>query len=227
MIDPWKNIDSYCERLDVTLLSEPLNLCSNIGFIVAAWMVQRDSQTLPPAQRASIKRLYGLIYCIGIGSSLFHSFANLVTMALDVLPISLYIIYFLGHWNTTLMGYSPKKSASILGLWLLLTLVLSFGLKSLPLAGSQTYLSVALFLPWMAYQQKAIFSASSTYKSFEYPQDLTLASIIFIASLLFRTIDPFICPLWQYGTHFLWHLLNSILLFLTASNSIKIQNLKK
>lgn len=164
-----------------------------------------------------------LVYCIGIGSSLFHTFANLSTMALDVIPIGLYIVYYLWHWNNSIMRHNIKTTSLVIGVWLASTIFMTVSFKNLPLNGSQSYLSIALFLPWMAYQQKALFAKSFGPQIPPYHSLLKLGSVVFIVSLLFRSFDASICPFWQYGTHFLWHLFNGILLFLTTLNSIEIQ----
>jgi hypothetical protein len=36
----------------------------------------------------------------------------------------------------------------------------------------------------------------------------------FLLSLTFRTIDNAVCPVWPTGTHFLWHVLNAITLYI-------------
>jgi len=44
---------------------------------------------------------------------------------------------------------------------------------------------------------------------------LTWAAWVFVASLLFRTLDEQICMIWPHGTHFLWHSLNAVVCYLT------------
>jgi hypothetical protein len=225
-----QNVDSYCERMDFALLSEPLNLISNIGFILAAFFIWRDARQLAPPVRGSVKTLYSLIFLIGIGSALFHSFANILTMILDVVPIGLYIVCYLWHWNTTLMGFDRKKSLFVMGAWLMATLLSSILFKEAPLAGSESYIAIGFFLPWMAFQQNAGLTADAIdQKPVKVAKDrspknhfLAFASGLFIISLVLRSIDPYVCPFWAYGTHFLWHIFNSILLYLTAANSILI-----
>jgi hypothetical protein len=48
------------------------------------------------------------------------------------------------------------------------------------------------------------------------PFILLAASGIFLLALLFRTLDQSICSTWSMGTHFLWHLCNGVLLYLSA-----------
>jgi hypothetical protein len=52
------------------------------------------------------------------------------------------------------------------------------------------------------------------------------AAATFLVSLTFRSLDQRICADWvilghRMGTHFLWHLLNSLTLFLLLTASIK------
>jgi hypothetical protein len=44
--------------------------------------------------------------------------------------------------------------------------------------------------------------------------DLLIAAGLFAVSLFFRIIDNEICPIFTYGTHFLWHILNGVVVFL-------------
>jgi hypothetical protein len=41
---------------------------------------------------------------------------------------------------------------------------------------------------------------------------LLQAALIFSLSLFFRSIDGAVCPAWPAGTHFLWHILNALVL---------------
>jgi hypothetical protein len=45
---------------------------------------------------------------------------------------------------------------------------------------------------------------------------LLAAALIFGISLLFRQIDLPLCQQWRYGTHFIWHILNAVVLWMTA-----------
>jgi hypothetical protein len=210
-------IDSYCERVDFNLLSEPLNLYSNICFILvglqALLYINSKHKTVP---KISIQKtqltLVILMFCIGIGSALFHAFANRGTMFLDVAPIGAYILVYLWHWSRELMGFTKKISISLIALFCISTLFLTFALKDLPLGGSQSYISVAIFLLAMGTYQK----------KFGGPSLLLFSAISFLASLFFRSIDPYYCPAWPYGTHFLWHFLNSFVLSLSIFNAFHI-----
>lgn len=48
----------------------------------------------------------------------------------------------------------------------------------------------------------------------EAPGRLLVASAVLLVSLACRTVDPAACQLLPIGTHFLWHLLNAVVLYL-------------
>jgi hypothetical protein len=44
-------------------------------------------------------------------------------------------------------------------------------------------------------------------------RSLLRAALLFVVSLLFRSVDLALCGSWPLGTHFVWHVLNAALLF--------------
>ncbi len=44
---------------------------------------------------------------------------------------------------------------------------------------------------------------------------LVIATILFAVALTARTVDEWLCPWWPMGTHFLWHLLNGGVIYLS------------
>ncbi|NDC21523.1 MAG: hypothetical protein EBZ56_07875, partial [Burkholderiaceae bacterium] len=84
----WLNpVDIYCERLDASFWSEPINAITNLAFIIAGWLIWRMRS--PRSGLMSI-----LLILIGLGSFSFHTFANRLTGLLDVLAIALYLVSF-------------------------------------------------------------------------------------------------------------------------------------
>jgi hypothetical protein len=45
---------------------------------------------------------------------------------------------------------------------------------------------------------------------------LGLASVVFCISLTLRTVDLTLCARFPLGTHFLWHMLNGLLLWIVS-----------
>ena len=86
----FEAVDGYCERIDTSFWSEPLNALTNIFFLVAAvWVLRREGLN-------STARILALILgMIGVASFLFHSFAQAWAGALDVLFILLFTLLYL------------------------------------------------------------------------------------------------------------------------------------
>src|SRR3546814_8100939 len=71
-------IDLYCERVGPGLWAEPLNLVTNLAFILAGVLLVVALRRAEPAVRRdpAIIGLAVLVLVVGIGSGLFHSFAT-------------------------------------------------------------------------------------------------------------------------------------------------------
>jgi sulfite exporter TauE/SafE len=50
---------------------------------------------------------------------------------------------------------------------------------------------------------------------------LAAAALLFAISLVFRTIDRAVCPMFPLGAHFVWHLLNACVLWLLLRAAIR------
>ncbi|MFZ9948762.1 MAG: PfkB family carbohydrate kinase [Gemmobacter sp.] len=88
LFDP---VDAYCERTDPSLWSEPVNALTNAAFLIAAavmWVRLRGESD--PTGRI----LCVLLGAIGVGSGLFHLFANRLTGIMDVVPILGFILAY-------------------------------------------------------------------------------------------------------------------------------------
>ncbi len=206
----FQSVNHYCERLDSSFWSEPLNLFSNIFFIISAFYVQRI-YTQRRLSNWSIKLQYKLVYLIGIGSALFHSFATNLAMIADVVPIAVFVLIYLWWWCYGPLKLGVKGSIAMLGLFAAMSFIFTVYLKEIPLNGSQGYLSVCTILIGLGCQQKL-------YRN-EKPL-LLYAGIIFTISLLFRSLDRTLCSYVAFGTHFIWHTLNAIVLLLAMLNAI-------
>ena len=203
-------IDLYCERVLPGLLDEPLNAVSNISFLIAAWFIwqlaQKQYQKIP----AGIYILTILAFSIGIGSTLFHTFANRLSYFLDVIPILIFQLCFLSLYSRQVM----KMKYFAIGLLIVGFLFMS-GLSrqfTYILNGSLSYAPAFLIISILGfyhYQQNK-----------NEPLVLCQASGTLMLALLFRTIDQIVCPYFSHGTHFMWHLLCGVLLYLSARGLI-------
>jgi hypothetical protein len=195
-------IDLYCERLGPGLLGEPLNAITNGAFVLAAWRLQRLARW--GRSDNGLQALAVLALAIGIGSSLFHTFASGWALAADVLPILLFQLVFLLLYLRRQVGLAPLP-AVVLCLAFLLACLAARSAQDL-LNGSLAYAPTLAVLALLAWHQ--LRSRQSWL--------LVGATGLFSLSLLLRSLDNALCPLWPIGTHLFWHLLNAGVLVLSG-----------
>ncbi len=196
-------IDLYCERLEAGLLAEPLNAVTNGAFLVAAWRLQRLARRGDGSDRGVLV-LAALALAIGIGSSLFHTFATGWALAADVVPILLFQLLFLLLYLRRQAGLGAAPAA---GLCLAFLLACLAG-RSAPalLNGSLAYAPTLAVLALLSWHQRHTQQSGL----------LLAATGLFSLSLLLRSLDNALCPLWPIGTHLFWHLLNAAVLVLSG-----------
>lgn len=202
-------IDLYCERLTPGLWSEPLNAFSNVSFFIAAWAIWRLARRQQKIPRG-MWLLISLTVLIGVGSTLFHTFATRWANLLDVLPILLFQLCFLWLYSRQVI----KMKYLYCGVLLIGFLFASnYSRQFLNLLnGSLTYASAFLVL--------LSFGLYHYQKQKREPFVLLTALGIFLVALSFRSLDQIICPYFATGTHFLWHLCNGVLLYVSARGLI-------
>jgi len=209
-VDWFAPIDLYCERTAPGLLNEPFNALSNLAFVAAA----ACAAVRRPARRdVLLWALIALVYLIALGSTAFHMFANRWSLIADVAPITAFINAF--------FFYAMLRFVALAWFWSLAATVLffiaSYGFAAaLPagiLNGSLGYAPALVALVGLgAYLYVERFPAAPL---------LLLAAAIFLVSLTFRTIDLAVCACIPTGTHFIWHALNGVVLYLALLSAIR------
>ncbi|MEH6832408.1 MAG: ceramidase domain-containing protein [Sulfitobacter sp.] len=202
-------IDLYCERTAPGLWNEPLNAFSNVAFLIAAFLALRIAlrRGQPDPLEIGVITLGGTI---GVGSFLFHIFANSATELADVIPIwsfvALYvllIIYRSTDQNLSRTLRIGGISAFISGAVVWFTsndITTNATTRPDILNGSLQYAPALIAL--------VIFAALTTLRKHPARNYIVLAAVLFFASLIFRSIDLALCETTRIGTHFMWHLLN-------------------
>jgi hypothetical protein len=222
-MDWGQQVFSYCERgLDPAFWAEPFNAISNVAFLVAAAIALGVFLQQPQGRRGSIELgLIGLVAVIGIGSFLFHTFATRWAMLADVIPITLFMIVFLGYALHRFVGLGWIGSLAGLALFIgALFLAESWKCGGRPcLNGSLGYLPalavMGLIGGWLGWRRHPAAGL------------LLAGAALFAVSLTFRTLDRSICPMTvvagarSLGTHFVWHLCNAALLLLLLLAAIR------
>lgn len=98
MIDLLQNIDEYCERTDFSFWSEPANAITNFAIIISGTLALRLYHRQFPLHgsqhRLSVLLLILLVWMIGIGSFLYHTFATIWAGYADVVPILIFIYVY-------------------------------------------------------------------------------------------------------------------------------------
>ena len=196
----FETIDGYCERIDASFWSEPLNAVTNVVFLMAAiWVLRREE--LNNKARA----LAFLLGMIGIASFLFHSVATAWAGALDVLFILLFTLLYIFVATEDFLGL-PKRSALVVTLgYFPFSVVVDWLTLPLSVLGStRIYIPILILI---------ILYSLILYKKFPYlSRGLAMGALLLTISMFARSVDLPLCETISTGTHFLWHVINAIML---------------
>ncbi len=198
-------IDDYCERVGPELWAEPINVLTNLAFFISAWAVWQLAFRLHKLS-PGIWILIILIVFIGIGSSLFHTFATAWAYWLDIVPILLFQFVYLWQYAYRIIKLNSKSTAGLLVLYS----VAAYVGRQFPqiLNGSLMYAPAFLLL---------IGLGSYHYLYEKKERSILLFSLgVLILSLSLHIVDNTICPYFPIGTHFFWHLFAALLTYMVA-----------
>jgi hypothetical protein len=202
-------VDLYCERLAPGLLGEPLNTLSNAAFFIAAWLVARDARRLG-AMRADIAVLVALTAIVGIGSTAFHMLATTWANWLDLVPILVFQLAFLWIYARRELRWRTLAAAALVVAFLAIAL---YARQFQQLNGSITYAPALVAICALGLHHRATHPRE--------PPLLLIAAGVFTLSLFLRTIDAAACERFALGTHFCWHLLNGVVLYLAVRSLLR------
>lgn len=135
---------------------------------------------------------------------------NRWTVLADVVPIQLFAFGYFAFALSRFLGASGLITAIGTLAFFGLALVLSWaGRAVLPamVAGSTGYAAFLLGLVGIALAMPRDPALSGQRKL------LALAGVVFAVSLTMRSIDGLLCSAVPLGTHWLWHLLNALVLY--------------
>jgi hypothetical protein len=198
MLDP---IDAYCERTSAAYWAEPVNAVTNAAFLIAAAVMWRRTEGLPLA-----RAMCGVLAAIGVGSYLFHTHANGLTAAMDVGPILIFILLYIFAATRDFLGLGTWWAAgAVLAFFPYAMLTVPAFDRVMPFLGSSSgYAPIPVLI--LAYALALRVRAPETARG------MAIGAAILVVSLTFRTLDTPLCNLLPIGTHFLWHLLNGLML---------------
>ena len=196
-MDVLDAVDGYCERLGPGLWAEPLNALTNLAFLIAAAVMWRRAGPDRMGQALALA-----LAVIGVGSGLFHTFANRLTGLMDVLPILGFILLYLFASSRDLLGLrTPVALVATLAFLPYAALTVPLWSRVPGLGSSAGYMPVPVLILFYAWLMRG--RSASTARG------LAIGAGILLLSLLARTMDGPLCARWPAGTHFLWHILNA------------------
>lgn len=198
-------IDLYCERTGPGLWAEPANALTNLAFIAAGLWGVREVRRRKAGTFAEV--LSWWVVAIGIGSTLFHTFATRLTIWADVLPIAGFTLAYALFNLRRFLGMEWGKAIAVLIVFYAVAGAIAFAVPDwLRQASNGT---TGYLPPFLALAFFGIWAAASGNQAGWY--NLT-GSAIFVVSVVCRMIDPLVCASFPLGTHFLWHAFNALML---------------
>jgi hypothetical protein len=225
----------YCERgTNTALLAEPINALSNIAFLLAALVGLQLVLWRPPEERSADQFLLPvLVLFIGLGSLGFHLYADQGTALADVVPIAVFMLVYLGFALNRFLGVPPGFSVLLVSGFAAIVALMSqvqcsegaVGFFGGAAQGAKPCLNGSVFyLPALiALIVVGLLLRERGHKAAPW---LLWAAAIFAVSLTLRSVDLGLCDKVliegrKVGTHFAWHVLNALALFLLLRASLE------
>lgn len=219
---------SYCERGgDPSFWGEPLNAISNGAFIIAALIAAVQLARAPRSDRAIFEWvLVVLVFAIGVGSFMFHTYATVWSIPFDTVPISLFMLGYLGYALRRFLKLPWIGVVLALGLFyatIHYAQAITCSNELLPItraAGKRCFNGTLGYGP--AFIALVLVGVALLWRKHPAAAYLLAAALVFLASMTFRTVDIEVCRLTLgLGTHFLWHILNAVLLYVLLLAAIR------
>ena len=202
-------IDLYCERLAPGLFGEPLNALTNLFFLLAAFVLARRLKAGDLRGRWDDWLLTAMVGLVGIGSLAFHILATVPASVFDKLVIAVFIWTFFQRYLTRVAGLAAAGSTVGVLLFVAASWALGQIVPGDALNGSVLYLPAVLGL--------AGVTGWTIAKRRPGARLFIAATAVFVVAIAFRSIDLAICDAFPLGTHFVWHSLNALVLFLCCT----------
>ena len=193
-------IDGCCERIDPSFWAEPVNAITNAAFLIAAVVMWQRSKGVAMARVLSV-----VLFAIGVGSFLFHTYAQTWAAIADVAPIAIYVLLYIflatrDFWNQN----AWVATAAIFAFFPYAYVTMPI-FEALPIFHvSAGYGPVPLLI--------LIYAIGLRNRAPKTARGLAVGAGIILVSLIFRSIDMPLCEGLPLGTHFMWHILNGIAL---------------
>ncbi len=199
-MDWTRSIDAYCERTDPGYWSEPVNAVTNLAFMIAALIMWRRCAGLFWG-----RALAAILFLIGIGSYLFHTHATAWAAAMDTTPILVFSMLYIFLSNRDFWGWPAWVSALGAAAYLPYSMAVTPVFEELP------FFTISSFY-WPLPLLISVYAVLLRRRAPETSRNLAIGAAILSVSLTARSLDELLCGAFPLGTHFLWHILNAIML---------------
>lgn len=215
------SVDIYCERMGPEFWAEPLNAISNAAFILAALWAAWSIRAFGIHSRP-IMLLTALAFCIGVGSFLFHTYAQIWSGLADTIPIWTFVLVYILTCIHVIGGVAPGRIAigTLVVFAVIIVATLAFDSPDSTPDSTRSWTNGSeQYLPAVA--AMLFFSALTLYRRHPLRVWFTAATAVFLVSLGFRTLDIHVCDTFPAGTHFIWHTLNGAMIALLLQALIR------
>lgn len=193
-------IDGYCERMGPGYWGEPVNALTNLAFVLAAYVMWRRCADVPIG-----RVLAAILGLIGVGSYLFHTHAQVWAAIADVTPIALFILLYLFAVNRDVWGMSWPVALGATALFI------PYAAASIPLYARVPVLGVSAgYIPVPVLI--LLYAVALRVRAPALARGFVIGAGVLFVSLAARSVDEMLCDHVPVGTHFLWHLLNGVML---------------
>ncbi|WP_072371466.1 hypothetical protein [Hyphomicrobium sp. NDB2Meth4] len=212
-------------------LESTLNVAALSTAAILAVIIVWERLASPARANALFERvMIMLVIGIGIGSFMFHTYATVWSIPFDTVPISLFMLSYL--------GYALRRFAGAPWMIVIAALISFFfavkyaqGIpcsnELLPMtrgAGKRCFNGTLGYTP--AFIALVLVGAVLLLQRHPAAKYLFAGAALFLISMTFRTIDLEVCR-WimrggrGVGTHFLWHTFNGLLLYVLLLAAIR------
>ena len=226
----------YCERgTNPELMAEPINALSNAAFLLAGLIGLQLVLWRPAEERSADHFLLPvLVLFIGLGSLAFHLYADQGTALADVVPIAVFMLVYLGFALNRFLGVAPGVTVLlVIGFTAIMTIAsqvqcseTAIGFLGPDVQGVKPCLNGSVFyLP--ALGAMIVIGLLLHERGHKAAPWVLWASAIFAVSVTLRSLDQSLCNTVlidgrKVGTHFVWHILNALALFLLLRASLAV-----
>lgn len=202
-----QSVDLYCERIDPAFDSELINAFSSLVYPIAAaaaFFYWQNSRSI--GNHGAILTLIVLMAAIGVGSGMFHILATHWAMWADVTPILAFMVLYLWLIFSRFFNWSFGLIVVALAGFVGLTLFLHIGIPHATLWGGAMYLPALILILLLGVAMSERWPLAG--------RKLLEAAGVFAVAFFLHAIDMRFCAANPAGTHFLWHIMTGVVLFM-------------